>query len=129
MVVAAGIGVCVGVFDGVGVGVRVGVRVGKMGVLLGVSVGLKGELSAKFRRGSIVAVAGNGVNVGGTAMANDSSCIWGSEIGAASVGKGDCSTQAAWVSSKIKQHKNSSLPDFVMSMAAMIPPHFGLCQH
>lgn len=126
---ADGTGVSVGVLDGVGVGVRVGVRLGKMGVLLGVSVGRIGELSAKFKRGSIVAVGPGGVNVGGTAMANDSSCICGSEIGAASVGKGDCSTQAAWVSSKIKQHKNSSLPDFVMSMAAIIPPPFGLCQH
>jgi len=88
MGVAGGIGVCVGVFDGVGVGVRVGVRVGKMGVLLGVSVGRMGELSAKFRRGSVVAVGPGGVNVGGTAIANDSSCSCGSEMGAASVGKG-----------------------------------------
>ena len=124
-----GIGVSVGVLDGVGVGVRVGVRLGKMGVLLGVSVGRMGELSAKFRRGSAVAVAGSGVNVGGTAMAKDSSCTCGSEMGAASVGNGDCSTQAAWASSKIKQHHSSSLPDFVTSMAAMIPSSFGLCQH
>jgi len=81
-------GVSVGVLDGVGVGVRVGVRVGKIGVLLGVNVGRNGELSAKFRRGSTVAVAGNGVNVGGTTMASDSPCICGSEMGATNVGSG-----------------------------------------
>jgi hypothetical protein len=37
----------------------------------------------------MVAVDGSGVNVGGTTMANDSSCNCGSDIGAANVGKGD----------------------------------------
>ena len=122
-------GVSVGVLEGVGVGVRVGVRLGKIGVLLGVSVGRIGELSPKFRRGSIVALGGGGVNVGGTTIASDSSCAWGSKIGATRVGNGDCSMQAAWASNRIKQQKDSSLPDFVLSMAAMIPSNFGLCQH
>ena len=73
MGVAEGMGVSVGVLVGVGVGVLVGVRLGNMGVLLGVKVGRIGELSPKFRRGSMVAFGGGGVKVAGTAIANASS--------------------------------------------------------
>ena len=107
----------------------VGVRLGKMGVLLGVIVALSGELSPKFSRGSIVAPGGGGVNVAGTLMATASSTAGGREIGATKVGRTVCSPQAAWVSSKNKQHRSRNLPDLVTGIGGMIPLDFGLCQH
>ena len=107
MGVADGMGVSVGVGVGVGVCVGVGVRLGRIGVTVGVRVGPRGELSAKLSRGSMVAVGPGGVKVGGTAKAIAAeSSLWGSKRGAARVGNGDWSTQAAWVvSSRIRQQK------------------------
>ena len=129
MGVADGIGVADGVYVGVGVAVGVGVRLGKMGVLLGVSVALSGELSPKFRFGSMVGPGGGGVKVGGMAKANNSSCTWGMLIGAARVGKAGCSTQAAWVSSKYKQQKINNFPRLIAGIARIIPFVLSLCQH